>query len=227
MSCAVSERICTEKTTMRDMTDRTAGAPVLNLSGCTDVPSGKMASIVTYLEMTERPPPRPDPTGTDSLGLAPISSGEVERYLSIYRNLGERWMWFSRLTMPRAELEGILGDPGTTAMAMTGPDGDCGLLELDFRQAGECELSFFGVDEPLIGTGAARWMMNRALELAFRPGIGRFWVHTCTFDHPGAVAFYRRSGFTPYKCAVEIEDDPRLNGMMRRDAAPHVPVFEA
>jgi hypothetical protein len=52
------------------------------------------------------------------------------------------------------------------------------------------------------------------------------WVHTCHFDDPRALAFYQRSGFRPYKCAIEVGDDPRLNGTMRRDAAPHVPVYE-
>jgi hypothetical protein len=51
-------------------------------------------------------------------------------------------------------------------------------------------------------------------------------VHTCTLDHPNALGFYLRSGFTPYARSVEIADDPRLHGVLPRSAAPHVPVME-
>jgi hypothetical protein len=36
------------------------------------------------------------------------------------------------------------------------------------------------------------------------------------------VPFYRRSGFTPYKFAIEVSDDPRLAGHVPEAAAPHV-----
>jgi GNAT superfamily N-acetyltransferase len=77
----------------------------------------------------------------------------------------------------------------------------------------------------LIGTGAARFLMNRALEFAWRSGVQRVWVHTCTFDHPSAVAFYQRSGFRPFRRQIEVADDPRLDGTAPRDAARHVPVI--
>jgi hypothetical protein len=51
-------------------------------------------------------------------------------------------------------------------------------------------------------------------------------VHTCTFDHPSAVAFYQRSGFHPFRRQIEITDDPRLDGTAPRTAARHVPIIE-
>ena len=94
---------------------------------------------------------------------------------------------------------------------MIGPD-TVGLLELDFRQDGACELTFFGVVPEAIGIGAGRFLMNRAIERAWgrAPRIGRFWVHTCTNDHPDALAFYIRSGFVPYARGVECYPDPRI-----------------
>ncbi len=55
-----------------------------------------------------------------------------------------------------------------------------------------------------VGSGAGRWMMNRAIERAWSQPIRRFWVHTCTLDHPAAVAFYIRSGFVPFRRRIEI-----------------------
>ena len=101
---------------------------------------------------------------------------------------------------------------------------DC--CELDFREPGQCELAFFGVSEKLIGGGAGRWLMNRALELAWSHQVIRVWLHTCTMDHPSALAFYRRSGFRPFRRQIEIADDPRLDGTAPRSAARHVPIIE-
>ena len=53
----------------------------------------------------------------------------------------------------------------------------------------------------------------------------RSWLHTCTLDHPQALTFYQRSGFTPYRREVEVADDPRLIGKAPRHAAAHVPII--
>lgn len=67
--------------------------------------------------------------------------------------------------------------------------------------------------------------MNRAIDIAWSHPIRRFWVHTCTMDHPGALAFYIRSGFVPFKRQIEIADDPRLTGTLSASAAPEVPII--
>lgn len=201
------------------------GTIALNLDGYTEVPSGKMATVVTYLEMTSRPEAKADPPATDGLSLELIRPDDTERYLAIYRTLGERWMWFSRLVMERGRLEAILADPGNAAYAVKRNGCDCGLLEFDFSVPGACEIAFFGLYESEVGSGAGRWLMNRALEKAWHGDVARVWVHTCTFDHPDAPDFYRRSGFVAYKTDIEVCDDPRLNGKMRRGAAPHVPLI--
>lgn len=199
--------------------------PALNLTGLTDLPPGKIAAIVTSLEMVVAPPARPDPAGTGAFFLDAIGRGDVARYLAIYRGLGERWMWFSRLVKPAAEVAAILADRNVEAYVVRREGADMGLLELDFRVAGEAELAFFGLDEAVLGQGAGRWLMNRALALAWAKPIARFWVHTCTLDHQGAPEFYQRSGFTVFKRGVEVDDDPRLGGKMARDCVPHHPVI--
>ena len=103
---------------------------------------------------------------------------------------------------------------------------EAGLLELDFRIPNECEISFFGVTAPFIGTGAARWLMNEALARAWSRPVRRVWIHTCTLDHPAALAFYQRTGFRPFARQIEIVDDPRLTGVLPRTAAPQVPIIE-
>jgi GNAT superfamily N-acetyltransferase len=192
--------------------------------GYSDIPAGKIAAVVTHLEMTERPALRPDPLGAWTLRR--VESPDFNWFRDLYRRVGEEWLWFSRLQLSDAELAAIIHSPLVEVYALVQDGRDEGLLELDFREAGQCELAFFGVTAELIGSGAGRWLMNRALERAWSQPVSRFWVHTCTLDHPSAVAFYQRSGFRAFRRQIEIADDPRLDGSAPRSAARHVPIIE-
>ncbi|PDT90180.1 GNAT family N-acetyltransferase [Bradyrhizobium sp. Y36] len=192
--------------------------------GYSDVPAGKIAAVVTHLEMTARPPRRDDPPGNWT--LRKVDAPALDWYRDLFRRVGEEWLWFSRARMSDTELAAIIHAPDTDVYALSADGRDEGLLELDFHEPGQCELVYFGVTGRLIGTGAARFLMNRALERAWSRDVSRVWVHTCTLDHPSAVAFYQRSGFRPFRRQIEIADDPRLDGTAPRDAARHVPVIE-
>lgn len=192
--------------------------------GLHDVPAGKIADIVTSLEMFEPPRLRPEVDGA-AWTLRRLSDLTAEDYLALYSAVGRDWLWFTRLAMPRDELLAAIGDPRVEVYRLGAEDGEVGILELDFREPETCELAYFGVSAGLIGGGAARWLMNRAIQRAWSQPIRRFWVHTCTLDHPGAPAFYMRSGFTPFRRQVEIADDPRLAGLSPPDSAAHVPMI--
>ena len=193
------------------------------VDGYHDVAPGKIATIVTSLEMHAPPPSRAEADGA-SWTLRRLEQPGVAEYRDLYSAVGRDWLWFSRLLMPDAELAATIGADGVEVYRLEAPEG-VGILELDFRTEGECELTFFGVSPGLVGGGAGRWMMNRAVQRAWAAPIKRFWVHTCSLDHPGALAFYVRSGFTPFRRQVEIADDPRLLGLAPRDSASHVPLI--
>ena len=195
-------------------------------TGFHDVPPGKVAAVVTYLEMLRRPTARPGPS-EESWTLAKAEFSNLEEYRRHFRNVGRDWLWFSRLQLADDALSHILYHPQYETYLFKVDSGNCGLLELDFRCEGEAEISFFGLTPDTLGQGAGRWLMNRALEIAWSRPIRRLWLHTCTFDHPSAVAFYVRSGFEPYRRQVEVADDPRLAGLLPNCAAPHVPVISA
>ena len=196
----------------------------MTAKGSIEVPPGHIATVVTFLEMRAPAPA----VGDRDLGrhLAPLRGGDTDRYLRAFRQLGERWLWFSRLSMPREEVGAILDDPNIAAFEARLADEPIGLMELDFRTPGEAELAFFGLFDGYVGQGHGRWLMDHAIALAFERPIGRLFVHTCTADHPSALAFYRGCGFRPYRFAVEIDPDPRLGGVLPRHAAPHVPIIE-
>jgi hypothetical protein len=193
--------------------------------GFHDVPAGMVAAVVTHLEMTARPAPRPAPplVGAE---VIPVANPETGWYRSLFDRVGgQDWLWFSRLAMDDAKLSAILTDPGVAVHVLRREGREDGFFELDFRQPGLCELAFLGVAPNALGTGAGRLMMNKALAAAWARPITALRVHTCTFDHPAALDFYRRSGFSVTRREVEIAPDPRLTGVLPRNAAPHVPVI--
>lgn len=191
--------------------------------GLHTVPAGHTASVVTHLEMCAEAAQRPEADLT--LELARVTAPDSDWYLDLFRKVGAPWLWFGRLVMDRDELRRILSDERVHVYVVRDGTDEVGLLELDFRQHGDCELAYFGLAPEAVGGGAGRWLMNRAIRLAWAEGIARFHVHTCTLDHPAALEFYRRSGFTPYAREIEIAPDPRLSGLLPEDTAPQVPLI--
>jgi len=183
---------------------------------------GELAAIVTFLEM--RQPPRPADREESTLRLRRVTEPEPDDYRALFRKIGAPWLWFSRLAMSDAELHGILGDPAVELYEVTAVEPVVGMLELDFRAPGECEIAFIGLVADLAGLGHGRWLLAEAVRLAWREGIHRVHVHTCTLDHPAALRAYERAGFTAYKRAIERFPDPRLTGILPGDCAPQVPL---
>lgn len=190
----------------------------------TTIPPGTLAAVVTSLEMRERPKLRMIPAAP--FRLARWKAPSPNRYRALFRRVGEPWLWFSRLVLTDDELIAIIHDEAIEIHAVEDRRGiEIGILELDFRKSGEAEISFFGLVPELAGKGHGNWLMAQTLAIGWRSDVRRMWVHTCTLDHPGALKFYRRHGFEPFERAVETFADPRLAGILPREAAPHVPLL--
>ena len=183
----------------------------------------ELAAVVTYLEM--RVPPG-DAVPPSPLSLHRIHAPEPEAYRALFRLVGAPWLWFSRLVMDDAKLAAIIRHPQVELYSVRDGSGrDVGMLELDFREPDECELSFIGLIPELSGQGHGRWLLAEAVNRAWREGVSRVHVHTCSLDHPAALAAYRRAGFTAVSRAVEHFPDPRLLGILPKDCAPQIPLL--
>lgn len=203
------------------MLARPAPAPSALPDGIFDLPPGKIAAVATYLEMTRPSRPRgPSLPGT----MERLSGGDMARYRRLYARIGQPWLWFSRAVMSGDNLASTLADRNVEAWLLVLGGADVGIAELDFRQAPDCELAFFGLVPEACGRGLGRALIGEAVRRAFARPIRRLWLHTCTLDHPAAVPLYMRAGFTPYRRAIEIADDPRLSGYLPRDCAPLFPI---
>lgn len=183
-----------------------------------------LATIVTTLEMRRRPPLRPMPGSR--FRLVRWERPAVDRYRTLFARVGAPWLWYSRLVMAEPALSAILGDPLIQVHAVIDPAGiEVGMVELDFRQPAASEISYFGLVPELAGQGHGRWLMAETLARAWNKGVERVWLHTCTLDHPGALGFYRAQGFVAVKRTIETFPDPRISGVLPRDAAPQIPLL--
>ena len=186
------------------------------------VAEGELAAVVTYLQMHE-PPALPVPESP--LSLRRLETPDPADYRRLFRLVGSRWLWFSRLIMEDRDLAAIIQHPWVELFAVEDQSQrETGVLELDFRHEGECELAFIGLVPELAGQGHGRWLLAEALSLAWRDGVTRVHVHTCTLDHPAALSAYRRAGFTACRREIERFPDPRLLGILPLDCAPQMPV---
>lgn len=192
--------------------------------GLIPVSNDQLATVVTTLEMTERPKLRPLPASPLRLVRWPEPSAKA--YRTLFRRVGGPWLWFSRLAMDEGELLATIRSTDIEVYAVIDRSGvEVGMLELDFRHADACELSYFGLVPELAGQRHGRWLMSEAMARSWRPGVERVIVHTCTLDHPSALNFYRAQGFVAVKRTMETFADPRPAGLLPPEAGRHVPML--
>jgi len=201
--------------------------PLPLAAGVHAIAPGDLPCVVTALEMREAPHAlqRLVPETDVPVQLARWRNTAPEKYRMLFRRVGAPWIWWSRLVLSDAELAAIIHDPQVQLYAVVDRAGvEIGMLELDFRAIGECEIAFFGLIPGATGKGLGKWLMRRTLQLAWATGVERVWVHTCSLDDAKALPFYVRQGFEPYARYVEVFPDPRLDGLLPPESAPHAPV---
>jgi GNAT superfamily N-acetyltransferase len=165
--------------------------------------------IVTYyLEMTSPDELRPARAGGVPLEVrqAKLPCPELNRFL--YTAVGGDWYWLDRLPwthdtwiayLDRPELETWVGYvEGTPA----------GYFELEARPGTGVEIAYFGLLPRFVGMGLGGRLLTAAVERAWRRTTARVWLHTCTLDHPQALANYQARGFRLYAEKRHSEELP-------------------
>ena len=189
--------------------------------GLIDIPTGHVGAVVTFLEMNARPSPAPMQPIDSPLRIVRWEHLDPDRYRELFRRVGGRWLWFSRLAMSDTALLARAGQ----VHEVLDPDGrSAGMVELDFKTEGLCRILFLGLVPELAGHGHGRWLFARTMDLAWAPGVEQVNVHTCSLDHPAALPSYLRAGFVACGRAFESFPDPRLTGLLPRDVAPQLPL---
>lgn len=191
--------------------------------GFTDLARGKIASVVTFLEMRERP--ALTTRSANQVRLRAVHSPDLNWYRALYRRAGAQWLWFSRLEMTDDQLSALLNSSVNELFIAEFEGREVGMAELDRSHPPDVEISFFGLFSEAIGKRLGRPFMSALLDRAWDKSATRVWLHTCNLDAPAALPFYMKCGFRAYKQAIEVTDDPRIRGILAEDTAPNVPII--
>jgi ribosomal protein S18 acetylase RimI-like enzyme len=192
-------------------------------NGYVKLPRGKLVNAVVWLEIAApRPAGLAAPAGMALRMLGPRDAALFHR---LYREIGRDWLWSAFVGMSEADIAARLARADIASGIAEADGAAVGMLDMELTGEG-LEIVYFGLVADFIGRGAGAWLMDEAKRIAAEMQVRRLWLHTCHYDHPKALAFYRRQGFRIIDLGYEIQDDPRADGLLPRDAAPHVPVVD-
>ncbi|GAA5526097.1 hypothetical protein Maes01_02691 [Microbulbifer aestuariivivens] len=164
------------------------------------------APVTTYyLEMTAahqlREKPQPE-------GLVVMEAEQKEfrfnRYL--YQLVGEPWQWVDKLSLPDAEWRRYAEREQLRTWVAYERGSIAGYYELEQQPQGNIQIAYFGLAPRYVGRGFGGYLLSHALRSAWDwnpEQTRRVWVHTCTLDHPGALANYQARGMSVYKTETE------------------------
>jgi ribosomal protein S18 acetylase RimI-like enzyme len=154
-----------------------------------------VAVVRTYLEM--------DSPGRLT-GRAPMPSGFVVRhepcepalYRELYEGVGSDYHWNDRRTWSDEQLRTHLEKPSIAVWVLREGTAPRGFFELARHDDGSVEIAYFGLMPGGIGKGLGRALLTSAIGEAWnlKPPPSRVWLHTCTLDHPAALANYLARG---------------------------------
>ena len=153
----------------------------------------------TYLEISAdaplRPPSRPRPAYElrQAIGITP----DFARFL--YRGVGYPWNWTRRAGWSYAKWERYLADEGGEIWVAHVSGTVAGYFELVDEGDNGVEIRQFGMFPSFTGRGLGGHLLCDAVEHGRSIGSGRVWLHTCTADHPHALANYLARGMQRFK----------------------------
>ncbi len=153
---------------------------------------------VYYLEMLS-PSRRSVPAPREGLSVRHIAAPTVENYRLLYNAVGRDFHWLSRRKLSDEQLAAVIQHPLNELHVLHVAGTPAGFAEFDRRQPGEIELVQFGLTRDFIGQGLGKWFLQWTIDQAWSYQPRRFWLHTCTLDHPAALPNYLKAGFTLFK----------------------------
>ena len=127
--------------------------------------------------------------------LARVEACPAAFYRFLYREVGRPWQWIDRLPWSDERIRAHVASPGLEIWLLTHHTVPAGFAELERAADGSVEIVYFGLLPDFIGRRVGRPFLQAVVGHAWDGGASRVWVHTCTLDHPRALANYVAGGF--------------------------------
>jgi GNAT superfamily N-acetyltransferase len=158
----------------------------------------------TYLEMRIRPQSEPVAVPPGCAVERWENPGTAE-YLELFTAVGGPWGWSGRRIMTEEECRAVIQATTTEIHRLRCAGPVAGFVELDRSVPDQAEIAYFGLLPGFIGKGLGKFLLDWAIRRGWLGKTERVWLHTCQFDHAGALAVYRRAGFSPYAERIEMQ----------------------
>jgi GNAT superfamily N-acetyltransferase len=135
-----------------------------------------------------------------------IPCPELNRFF--YTAVGGDWYWLDRLPWTYAQWRVWVEHPTVETWMAAVAGTPAGYFELEAQPAGNVELVYFGLLPQFIGHGLGGGLLTAAIERAWQMDARRLWVHTCTLDHPSALANYCARGLRIFREETQAQEIP-------------------
>ena len=166
-----------------------------------------MQATRTYVQLTDARQFRPAFGDYRTFDVRHIPNPGAELYRECYRTVGKDYHWRDRWDWTDDEIARHLATPGITLHVAQLDGRFVGWYEL--RRVVEddsVEIAYFGLAVQFIGRGFGGDLLSRTIASAWDWGARRVWVHTCTLDHPSALANYQSRGLVIYDDQTHTQD---------------------
>ncbi len=159
-----------------------------------------MKATRTYLELATPAQFRPALGDFPDVVIERVERPTPELYRFCYRTVGEAYHWRDRWDWSDEEIRAHLARPEITLHVARRNGILAGWYELRrVPEDGSVEIAYFGLAPGAIGQGLGKHVLSCAVRDAWAVGPSRVWLHTCTLDHPHALANYEKRGFAAYR----------------------------
>jgi prephenate dehydrogenase len=159
-----------------------------------DAPERTVPAVRTYLEQTAAPVTSaawPDA----GWQFVRVDSCPAVLYRFLYREVGRPWQWIDRLPWSDERIRAHVDTPGIEIWLLTHETVPAGFAEFERAADGSVEIVYFGLLPEFIGRRVGRAFLDTVVGRAWGGGATRVWLHTCSLDHPRALANYLAGGF--------------------------------
>lgn len=164
---------------------------------------GPESTTITYLEMRSPGELRARRSDDNRFWIGEVTTPQWAFNRFLYLTVGAPWAWTDKRSWTDAQWREYVECDRLRTFAGYHEGTPAGYYELRRDDEGGVEIAYFGLLPAFHGRGLGGALLTSALEEAWRMNPRRIWVHTCTQDHPAALANYLARGMKVYRTKIE------------------------